>query len=162
MTDFNLQATVKAGTEYDAPWVTIGADDPQQLEHYLRGLLGTPVLQLVHEVSQHFKAQGAAAPIAAPVAQQPPAQQGPQQPQWQQPVQQQQQTAWNNQPPQQQAPANNGAPQNGSPHPAGQQCGSCGSVLQYKEINSPKGHFKLWACPNGRRKGDGHESEFIR
>lgn len=59
-------------------------------------------------------------------------------------------------------PAAPSGPVNGSPHPEGKLCSSCGAGVVYKAIRSKAGKdLQLWTCPNQRERGDGHASEFI-
>lgn len=50
----------------------------------------------------------------------------------------------------------------GEEHPEGVECDKCGEVLVYKSGVSQAGNnYALWTCPNGKRKGDGHSSEYV-
>lgn len=51
----------------------------------------------------------------------------------------------------------------GAEHPNGEACDKCHAVLTYKIVTRTRDgqKFRLWACPNSRRRGDGHRSEFI-
>lgn len=160
MTDvFPIKATFKSGQGYDAPWLTLDATDPADLNTKIQGLLQADSVAAVIELANAFKAANNAAPLA-PQGQeaQPPQQAAPQQQSpWGAPAAQQQA-------PQQQPQQNyGGGPQNGTLHPTGQQCQACGSVVQHKAFTSKAGKdFKMWTCPNQRSKGDGHYSEFIK
>lgn len=159
MSESPIKATLKAGTGYDVPWLTIDATDPNDLEQKLRGIIESKVLETVAEAASLFQATQNAAPLTQPQA---PAQQG-EQPAWSQaPAQQaapQQSGGWGaaQQRPQQAAPQGGGV----QLHPEGKQC-NCGATLQFKAVNrkSDGKQFKFWACPNQQRRDDGHDTEF--
>lgn len=150
MSDFALSATLKGGTGYDSPWVVVYANTPDELKTRLEGVASSGVLQATVDAANLLKGTNNAAPLTQPAPQAAP-QQPAQQPQspWGQPQQAPQQNA--------------GGPQNGQPHPEGKQCQQCGTVLKYKSGTSKAGNaYRMWACPNGRARNDGHESIFIR
>ena len=154
---FSLSATLKGGTGYDAPWIVVYANDPNELKAKLSGIAEAGVLQATVDAANLLKGANNAGPITGPAQQAPPqAAPAPQ------PVQQQ---PWGQQAPsptQQPAQQAAGGPVNGSPHPEGKQCTQCGSVLQWKAFTSKAGkNLKMWTCPNGRSQGDGHVSEFV-
>jgi hypothetical protein len=154
-----IKATLKAGTGYDAPWVTVDAADPNDLAFKLNALTNGDALQAVVEAANALKGANNAAPLVAGGAEAAPAPQAPVQPQ-----------GWGNSAPaaapawsgaQQQAPQqpqNNGA----RLHPEGIQCPVDGNVVQFKEIVSKKNGktFQMWTCPNQRNRDDGHYSQF--
>ena len=164
MSESPIKATLKAGTGYDVPWLTIDATDPNDLEQKLRGIIESKVLETVAEAASLFQATQNAAPLTQPQA---PAQQG--QPEWSQaPAQQappqQQSGGWGaaqQQPQQQQYSGGGGASKfGGPPHPEGKQCESCGKVLEMKKTSTGKG---TWRCPDWRWNSgvpNGHTSEW--
>jgi hypothetical protein len=146
-----IKATLKAGAGYDVPWLTIDADNPNDLEQKLRGIIDSKVLETVAEAASMFQATQ----NAAPLTQAAPAQQ--EQPQWSQPQQQaapqQQNQGWGaaqQQAPQQQqygGGGGGGTSQYGAQlHPEGLAC-HCGEVLQYGKTRTNKGQ---WKCPQYR------------
>jgi len=159
VSDLPIKATLKAGAGYDAPWLTVDAHDPADLELKLTAIATGGAPQALVEAANALKAANNAAPLlsnggapAQPAQQSapPPQQNGgwgtPSQPASPPPAQQQQQ--------QQAAPA-------AATHPEGWAC-HCGSLLQYKIVNRRLDgkQFKFWVCPNQRSKDDGHRSEF--
>lgn len=153
---FALSATLKGGTGFDAPWVVVYGNTPDEVEGKLRGVIQTGLIEATVEAANALKAANNAGPLAPQgqeAVQQAPAQQAPPAPA--------QPQGWGQQAPQQQ-PAPQAGPVNGTPHPEGKTCPACGQVVQYKAFTSKAGRdFKLWSCPNQRQKGDGHFSEFI-
>ena len=161
-----LRATLKAGTGYDVPWLTIDADSPTDLEQKLRGIIDSKVLETVAEAASMFQATQNAAPLTHN-PQAAPAQQG--QPEWSQPQQAapQQPQGWGaaqQQAPQQPQQQYGGGGQQskfgGPPHPEGKQCESCGKVLEMKKTSTGKG---TWRCPDWRWNNgvpNGHTSEW--
>lgn len=159
-----IVVTLKGGAGYDAPWLVIRGNNPQQVSEMLSNLGNLP--EVIAQQASLFSGTIAAGPITqpqaqAPVEQAPPPQQGA----WGtitpggfQPAQQGQQ--WS-QPPQQQGPP--APPQGVTLHPEGKQCGACGKTLQYKEVFSRAKNktFKFWTCPDQRNRDDGHTSEFV-
>lgn len=156
MSDSPIKATLKSGTGFDAPWLTVDAENPAELEQRLRGIIDSKVLETVHEAASLFQSVGTAAPLtqAAPQQQAPAEWAAQRQPAQQAPPQNQ---GWGQG--QQAAPQQQGGP---ALHPEGKQCAQCGSVLAYKVVNrkSDGKQFKFWNCPNQRSRDDGHSSEF--
>ena len=107
-----LVVTLKGGQGYDAPWIVVRGNNPDDVTNKLRGL--GDVVAATIEAAELFKGAGNAAPILAPHPQAPaaPAQQAPQQ-----------SGGWGGQAPQQQAaPQQNqggGSRFGGPPHPEG-------------------------------------------
>lgn len=154
----DLRATLKAGTGYDAPWLTVDAATPDELEFKLKALAEGGALEAVVNAANMLKAVNNAAPIAAEVASPPPAapQQGWSQPAAQAPVE----PSWGHRPQQQAAPA---AQPGVQLHPEGITCPVDGNVVQFKQTKpraSDGKSFQFWTCPNQRSKGDGHYSQF--
>lgn len=149
MSDYALTVTLKAGKDYDAPWVVVYGNTPDEVEQKLSNLGG--LIEATVEAANLLKAANNAAPLVSggPDAYPTPAPQAP--------VQQPAQGGWG-QPAQQQA-----APQQGSRlHPEGKACG-CGNVLNYKSVNrkSDGKQFNFWECPARQGKNDTqHISEF--
>lgn len=157
MSDLPIKLTMKSGSGYDAPWITVDAADPSDLEFKLDALLDNEGAAFAKAVQAATLLAGAwtvasgtaapSAPAAAAAPQAAPAQQA---------------GGWSNSP-QQAAPAWSGAsrggPVNGSPHPENKACTQCGQVIAYKSVKD--GKFKMWACPSQRAKGDGHTVEWI-
>lgn len=138
--DLPLKATLKAGKDYDAPWLTVDAHDPSDLKLKLDGIAESGALQSLIETANALKAANNAAPLlnhAEPPAQQQAAPA---------PVQ----NSWG-QSPQQQAPAQQpqqqGFTRPATTHPEGKACEACGSPLEYKKTSSGKG---TWRCPAWR------------
>lgn len=143
MSEAPLKATLKSGTGYDAPWLTVDADNPTDLEQKLRGIIDSKVLETVAEAASLFQAtNNVVGGTAQPAQQQAPAQQAaPQQASngW---GAAQQQSA----PPQQQG--GGGRSQHGAQlHPEGKQCDVCGETLQYGMTRTNKGQ---WRCSQYR------------
>lgn len=147
MSDKDLKVTLKAGTGYDAPWVSVDAENPDELDMKLRAITEGQTLSLVVDAASALKAVYNATPLTQPAQQQAPQQQP-------------KSNGWGNSAPAaQSAPANNGG--GVRYHPEGLQCNQCGSAVQYKTINAKSGKtFNLWTCPNQRSKDDGHYSTF--
>lgn len=157
MSDSPIKATLKSGTGYDAPWLTVDADNPADLEQRLRGIIDSKVMETVAEAASLFQATTSAAPLTQPQA---PAQQQEQAPSWaaQAPSQQaapQQPQGWGaaaQQVPQQAAPPQQGGRGQfaGPPHPEGKTC-QCGQVLEFKTTGSGKGVYRCsqWRWQNG-------------
>lgn len=143
-----LRATLKAGSDYSAPWLTIDAETPDELSARLSAVTSSGVLQVFVEAANALKGAYNASPVlpggqeAAVPQQQQPVQQAPQAPQ---------QGGWGGQ---QQAPApqqqsggggyNRG---NVKTHPEGTGCDVCGEVLQWGMTRTNKGQ---WKCPQYR------------
>ena len=138
MSEAPLKATLKAGSDYSAPWLTVDGNSPEELEQRLRAIAAGGLTQHLIEAANALKAANNAAPLLANAepAPQPeqPAPNGwgqsapsPQQAQSQQPRQQ----GW-------QAPA--------TTHPEGLAC-HCGKPLEYGKTRTNKGQ---WKCPDYR------------
>lgn len=141
-----LKATLKAGADYAAPWLTVDGTDAQSLSVALDEVLNSDVVEKLIATANLLKAANNAAPLVdnAPQAAAPAAA-PPQQKSW-------------GQAPAQQAPA--GGTQDGAVHPT-DVCQSCGQSPRFKNITAKSGkQFQLWSCPNQRSRGDGHYSEF--
>lgn len=151
MSEHALSVTLKAGRDFDSPWVVVYGDNPPEVEAKLNdidGLLKATVTAAATLRSLHTLEAGGvpATPVASEPAQQSqPAQSGG----WGNRNQQQGQSA-----PQQQSGARL--------HPEGKQCG-CGNVLNYKTVNrkSDGKEFNFWECPARTGRNDtNHVSEF--
>ena len=149
MTDsFPIKATIKSGGGYDAPWLTVDAANPDDLNAKVQGLLAADSVAAVIELANAFKAANNAAPLApqgqeaqqAPAPQQAASPWGAPAAQPQQPVQQQA--------PQQQSYGGGGRGQ-AQLHPEGKQC-HCGQVLEFKTTGNGK---KKWQCGQWRWNG---------
>ena len=158
MSDLPLKATLKAGSDYSAPWLTVDAHDPADLELKLNAIANGGAPQALIEAANALKAANNAAPLLAnsalPVgssfgggdqanAPTPP------------PPQQQHQPAasgWGSPTPQA-PPTNTAQPQQqgftraATTHPEGLACEACNQPLEYKKTGSGKG---TWRCPQWR------------
>ena len=160
MSDLPLKATLKAGRDFDAPWLTVDGISPDDLKMKLQAIAEQGVLEALVEAATTLRAihnlsNGGVLPQpeAAPQA---PAQQAPQQ-----------SGGWGGQAPQQQAapPQQNqggGSRFGGPPHPEGKSCEfqGCGKVLEFKKTASGKG---TWRCPDwrwGNGNPNGHTQEW--
>lgn len=155
-----IKATLKSGTGYDAPWLTVDADNPNDLEQKLRGIIDSKVLETVAEAASMFKATQNAAPLTQPQpALTPNSTDGA--PQWSQPQQQASQ-GWGAAQNQQQAPQQGGQQSKfaGPPHPEGKTCEICPNVLEFKKTSTGKGTWRCseWRWGNGTPNG--HTSEW--
>lgn len=164
MTELPLKATLKAGRDYDAPWLTVDGADADDLTFKLNAIANGGLTEALVNAANTLKAVNSAAPIAADVASPPQA--APAQPQgWGQPATPApapvSEPTWATAQPQQQA-----APQQskfgGPPHPEGKQCefGGCGKVLEHKKTSTGKA---TWRCPDWRWNNgtpNGHSSEW--
>lgn len=176
MTEHSLSATLKAGTNYDAPWVVVYANTPDELKQRLDGITSLGVLEATVDAAATLRAihnaqeggltppsrlpttTGAPNPGGTPFTQQPqPAYPTPQPPQ--------SGGGWGQQAPQQQAPqAQQGGYQGGNRgvlHPENKACTTCGSVLEFKTTGGGK---KKWQCPQWRWNNgnpNGHDVEWI-
>jgi len=154
MTEAPLKATLKAGRDYDAPWLTIEASTPDELKTRLEGII-EPVIPALIEAANALKAANNLAPLlqnGADAASQPA-----QAPQggggWSNPPQQQ--SAPQQQAPQQSNGGGGGGWQaNVQLHPEGLAC-HCGEVLQFGKTRTNKGQ---WKCP-GYRWNNGNPNE---
>jgi len=149
MSDLPIKATLKAGSDFSAPWLTVDAATPEELEQRLYTLANGSALAAVVEAANVLKAANNAAPLlpSGAEAQAPAA-----------------------------APAAPAQPQGwGAPAAAAQPAQQAGVVLhptdvcpvdnqrvQEKVITSKKNGktYEMWVCPNQRTRGDGHYSEF--
>lgn len=142
MSDLPIKITLKSGTGYDAPWVTVDAADPYDAENKLGSLLESNALQKVVEVAELFKAANNVAPLTQPEAPAPQQQSAP--------------SGWGNRP-QQQASQQGGSHPNAQLHPEGKACefGGCGKVLEFKKTQGGKGKFQCpdWRWNNGNPNG---------
>lgn len=153
MSELPIKATLKAGKDYDAPWITVDGADPADLAFKLNGLAEAGALQAVVDAANLLKAAnvvsssgatGAAPAPAAPA--QAPAQAQPQ--------------GWGAGQPQ-------AAPQQQAEVPSWAAAGAqkicpCGQTAVYKSGTSKAGKpYALWACPQQKRKDDGHLAEFV-
>jgi hypothetical protein len=149
---FSISVTLKASGGYDAPWIVVYGNNPDEVEQKVGSIANGGLMQTVVEASNAYRAAFAASGVAAggPAAPAPaPASGG----------------HWS---PRQGAAgghgwaSSSGQVSGGKPHPEGEGCESCGTTLTYKEGVSKAGKpYKLWACPNGRARGDGHTSRFV-
>lgn len=153
MSDLPIKATLKSGGGYDAPWLTVDASTPDELQQRLRAVIDSQVLETVAEAAGVFRATQL---IDAPAPQQQaPAQQAA--------PQQQQSGGWGQAPQtqQQQRPQGGGGrPNGGPPHPEGKACESCSKVLEFKTTSGGKG---TWRCPDWRWNNgnpNGHTQEW--
>jgi len=161
VSDLPIKTTLKAGTGYDAPWLTVDANDPSDLEFKLRALIESPALGLVIEAANALKAANTAAPLLGgnsivtggghdasllPGAQaygSPPSHQ----------VAPASATAsapnggWGQQQAAPQQPQQQGFTRPATTHPEGKACEACGKPLEYKKTSSGKG---TWRCPEWR------------
>lgn len=140
--DFKFKSTIKAGSSWSDPWITVGGNDGPEWVNALRGAIQSEGVQLTHELSQQFQGQGAV--VNAGAAQ--PAQGWGQQ---------------NQQPQQQQGQQQ---PQGGNQaqlHPEGKTCENCGKVLIFKKTSGGK---PTWRCEDWRFNGgqpNGHTLVWI-
>ena len=152
MSDLPLKATLKAGRDFDAPWLTVDGISPDDLKMKLQLVAEQGVLEALVDAATtlraiHNLAAGGVTPPPAAAPSAPPA--APQQ------------SGWGQQAPAQ--PQQQAAPQGGARlHPEGKTC-PCGNVLNYKEVNrrSDGKLFKFWECPQRKGSKDTqHVSEF--
>lgn len=155
MSEAPLKATLKAGRDFDAPWLTVDGDNANDLLDRLTEIKKTTLLEALVDTANTLKAVNSAAPIAADVASPPVApQQAALQPTWSQP--QAAAPAWAGQ--QQAAPVTTGN------HPAeGTPCPACNAPIAYRSGVSKRTQkpYSLVTCPNQRAKDDGHFSLFL-
>ena len=144
MSELPLKATLKAGKDFDAPWLTVDAHDPDDLELKLNAIANGGAPQALIEAANALKAANNAAPLLpqGQPAQQAPAQQPPPQ----------QNSGWGQQqnvaPPQPaQQPQQQGFTRPATTHPEGLACEACNQPLEYKKTGSGKG---TWRCPQWR------------
>jgi hypothetical protein len=170
VSELPIKTTLKAGTGYDAPWLTVDANDPGDLEFKLKALIESPALGLVVEAANALKAANNAAPLlggntvgghdnnvvplqaAPPHAQSSLAQNGG----WGQQAPLASGSSFgggdrgmNPEPPRQQnqQPQQQGFTRPATLHPEGKTCESCNAPLEYKKTSSGKG---TWRCPDWR------------
>lgn len=55
--EYKFRATLKAGTGFDAPWLTIGSDDPAELEMLLQVLEGNTTFATLGRLAKNFAGQ---------------------------------------------------------------------------------------------------------
>ena len=153
MSDLPIKATLKAGAGYDAPWLTVDARDPADLELKLNAIANGGAPQALVEAANALKAANNAAPLLASSAlpvgssfgggDQANAPTAPPQ----------QQSGWGQQAPpatqtqpQVQQPRQQGWQASATLHPEGLAC-HCGQVLSYGKTRTNKGQ---WKCPDYR------------
>ena len=153
-----LKATLKAGTDYSAPWLTIDGTTPDdlkaKLEHIAANGLPQALIDAANALHGAYNAKDALG--SAPQQQDPWGGQQQAAPQF---AQNQRQA------PQQQVQSGNmqtGGGQRkfgGRPHPEGHSCEMCGKVLEYKETSGGKGVFRCpdWRWNSGNQNGHGQE-----
>lgn len=156
MSDLPIKATLKAGKDYDAPWLTVDAATPEDLAFKLNALAESEALQSVVTAANLLKAANNVAPLlpgsapaAAPAA----------------PVQQQPAPGWATAPAQQAAapaPQQSAAtgPRGERLHPEGRTCEICPKPLMEKKTQNGK---LKWQCEDWRWNGgnpNGHTAEF--
>ena len=150
MSDLPLKATLKAGKDYDAPWLTVDAHDPADLELKLKAIASGGAPQALIEAANALKAANRAAPLLAhsePVQAPAPQAASPQQ-----------NSGWGQQqnvapaqpaqpaPQQQLPPQEQGWQRPATAHPEGLAC-HCGKGLEYGKTRTNKGQ---WKCPDYR------------
>ena len=129
--------TLKGGTGYDAPWLTVPFTNPDQAVEALKSIRESGLLEAVVETSNLFHGVNNAGPVLSNAPEQQQSQGNVAQGPWgQPPVQPQQQSRPS-------APQGGGASQ----HPEGKACEQCGQGLEYKKTGSGKGVFR---CPQWR------------
>ena len=152
--------TLKAGGGYEAPWVTVPFDNPDEAVEKLNAINSSSLLEKVVETSNLFRAAYTAGPLVAGNAlpagssfgggDQANAPSAP-------PTKQQ---GWGGQ----SRPAGGGAPTSkygGQLHPEGKTCEICPNVLELKKTQTGKAK---WQCNDWRWNSgnpNGHTSEFI-
>lgn len=139
-TEAPITVTLKGGAGYEAPWLVLRGNTPGEVAQLLQNLGSLP--EAVVSASNLFHAVHTSGPLL-PNAPEAPAAPAPQQ-----------------QAPQGWAPA----PPAAAPavHPEGKVCESCASPLVFKSGTSKAGKaYKLWSCPNGRSRNDGHSTLWV-
>lgn len=141
----DLTVTLKAGTRYDAPWIVVRGDNPEDVTFKLNNL--DSVIEATLEAAGKFAASSTLG--AKTVAQEPAQQAAP-------PTKQQ---GWGGQSRAQggQATSKFGAPL----HPEGKTCEICPNVLEKTKTSSGK---PVWRCSEWRWANgnpNGHTNEFI-
>lgn len=132
-----IVVTLKAGTDFAAPWLVIRGYDPEDVTLKLRNLDG--VIEATLEAAGLFTAQRSLGPAAA-APQSAPAQQAPK-PAWGSNSGQ----AGMNIVPQQRQPGGNHP--SAQLHPEGKGCAVCGTTLEFKKSQGGKAK---WQCPQWR------------
>lgn len=140
MTEFKIQTSVK---DHDGDMVNFRADSPEELAHQFATF---PYAEYA-QAKAALRGSAAAAPIVQPAG--VPQQSDP----WGQPPVQPTQPVVVHQ-------------QSGGAqllHPEGKQCQACGTVLAWKQFNRKSDNklMKMWSCPNGRSRDDGHTTDFV-
>lgn len=159
-----ITVTLKGGAGYEAPWLVIRGNTPNEVATMLRDLGELPSATV--EASNLFRGVTTVGPILPNAPQEAPVQQGTvTQGPWggapAQPVQSAQPPQW----------AGAASPQPTAPVAAPAQqiqlhptdvCQTCGQRPQYKVVNrrTDGKQFKFWTCPNQKSRNDGHYSEF--
>lgn len=138
-----VTVTLKGGAGYEAPWLVLRGNTPAEVAGLLQNLGGLP--EAVVSASNLFHAVHTTGPLL-PNAPQTPAPAAPQQPAAPQ--------GWAPAPPA-------AAPVVG--HPEGKVCEACNAPLQFKSgVAKGSGKaYKLWSCPNGRSRNDGHSTLWV-
>lgn len=147
-----IVVTLKAGTDYSAPWLVIRGYDPDDVTNKLKNLDG--VIEATLEAAGIFAAgRSLGQPTQTAPAQQAPAEQP--------------KKAWGGNPQPQAAPAPQGNGGGYQPHPSavlhpeGKTCDLCGQPLEFKKTQTGKATWRCgqWRWANGNPNG--HASEFI-
>lgn len=86
MTDNKLNATIKAGKDYDAPWLTVGGESQEELDYHLQALVESDSLAAIAKLAKKLGALWTVSKVLGgePTQEQTPA------PQYEQPQQYQQ------------------------------------------------------------------------
>lgn len=143
-----ITATIKAGTDYAAPWLVVRADNPDEMVTRLKALDG--VIEATLEAAGAFTAGRS---LGSPTSTEPAAQAAPAQ----------QKQAWGSgsPAPQQSAPAQSGGGYQPHPsavlHPEGKTCELCSQPLEFKKTQGGKGKWQCgqWRWNNGTPNGHG-------
>lgn len=156
MSEYSLSVTLKGGKDFDAPWIVVYANTPDEAEAKLRAVSEGNLAEATVLAANALKAINNAAPLlpggpaaSAPPQQQsaPPANNGG----WGQPQQQQAPPPQQNQ---------GGSKFGGPPHPEGKAC-HCGNVLEMKKTGTGK---QVWRCSEWRWQNgnpNDHASEWV-
>lgn len=152
MTEHALSVTLKAGTDYDAPWVVVYGDNPEDVAFKLNNI--NDVLKGAVSAAAALRSlhtlETSGVPATPVETQQGGWGNGPQQtqPQWSQPAQQQ-------------AAQGGGGRPRGQQHPEGKTCEICPNVLERKTTTGGKAKWQCdaWRWNNGNPNG--HTSEWI-
>lgn len=169
LTDFRIQGTIKTGPEYDASWLTFGADDPDEFVTLLIATARKGALEALKGCAMEFQGKQAQSPVdivqdAFPGSQvvqddsygyEPGPSQGDSGPA----TIAQPRTASGYQP--QARSVNQGqAYTQGSPQgDLNPPCTTCGGPTRFKSGNGQKGPWSGYFCINTERapKGQGHK-----